>query len=61
MRLNSYCEDDDRSAGEDNFPPLIEPNILMDNWQKTATLPSNVQKVLYEKWRSVMEGERRKI
>jgi len=61
MRLNSHCEDNDRSAGEDTFPPLVESNVLFNYLQKPANLPSNVQKVLYEQWRNVMDGERRKM
>jgi len=60
VRVNSHCEDNDRSAGEDTSPPLLESNVLFNYAQKSATLLSNVQKVLCEQWRSVVDGGRRR-
>jgi len=48
VRLNSHYEGNDRSAGEDTFPPLVESNVVLNDRKKPATLPSNVQKVLNE-------------
>lgn len=38
MGLNPYWEDNDSSAGEDTFPPLVEPKVSSNYLQKHATV-----------------------